>query len=185
MSVNSKMTTIADKIRTLLGLSGTMSLDAMATNLEIEKTNIANAFTAVSNKGGTVPSSQVSGGLATAINSIPTNTGVAVRTASGTISPSNGNATVTCKDSSGATFKPDAIKFSYSGYNASSVVFNNSTSEGFCLFDGDNSSIPMIAGTATTSSNGFQVSSMVTVNWQWSHSTASQRLTYYAVKYTT
>lgn len=34
MSVNSKMTAIADKIRTLLGLSGTMGLDAMATNLQ-------------------------------------------------------------------------------------------------------------------------------------------------------
>lgn len=34
MSVNSKMTAIADKIRALLGLSGTMGLDAMATNLQ-------------------------------------------------------------------------------------------------------------------------------------------------------
>lgn len=34
MSVNSKMTAIADKIRTLLGLSGEMGLDAMATNLQ-------------------------------------------------------------------------------------------------------------------------------------------------------
>ncbi len=34
MSVNSKMTAIADRIRTLLGLSGTMGLDAMATNLQ-------------------------------------------------------------------------------------------------------------------------------------------------------
>lgn len=34
MSVKSKMTAIADKIRALLGLSDTMGLDAMATNLE-------------------------------------------------------------------------------------------------------------------------------------------------------
>lgn len=33
MSVSSKMTAIADKIRTLLGISGAMGLDAMATNL--------------------------------------------------------------------------------------------------------------------------------------------------------
>ena len=33
MSVNSKMTAIADKIRTLLGISGTMGLDAMSDNL--------------------------------------------------------------------------------------------------------------------------------------------------------
>ena len=33
MSVSSKMTAIANKISTLLGISGTMGLDAMATNL--------------------------------------------------------------------------------------------------------------------------------------------------------
>lgn len=33
MSVNSKMTAVADRIRTLLGLSGAMGLDAMANNL--------------------------------------------------------------------------------------------------------------------------------------------------------
>lgn len=34
MSVNSKMTAIADKIRSLLGITGTMGMDAMATNLQ-------------------------------------------------------------------------------------------------------------------------------------------------------
>lgn len=33
MSVNSKMTAIADKIRALLGITGTMGMDAMANNL--------------------------------------------------------------------------------------------------------------------------------------------------------
>ena len=33
MSVNSKMTAIADKVRTLLGISGKLGLDAMSTNL--------------------------------------------------------------------------------------------------------------------------------------------------------
>lgn len=33
MSINSKMTAIADKIRALLGITGTMGMDAMATNL--------------------------------------------------------------------------------------------------------------------------------------------------------
>lgn len=37
MSVSTKMTAIADKIRSLLGLTGTMGLDAMASNLgEVE-----------------------------------------------------------------------------------------------------------------------------------------------------
>lgn len=34
MSVNSKMTAIADKVRSLLGLTGTMGLDAMSANLD-------------------------------------------------------------------------------------------------------------------------------------------------------
>ena len=102
MSVNSKMTAIADLIRSLLGLSGTLGLDAMATNLGTEQTNINNAFSAVNSKGGTVPSCKVSGNLATAINSIPT--GVTVQRASGTFTTdSSGNATVTCG------FKPDLV----------------------------------------------------------------------------
>lgn len=104
--------------------------------------------------------------------------GVIVQTASGTVNPTNGNATVTCG------FKPDAIKFSYMGYNSNSVVFNGSTQEGFSLFDADNQSAPLITGTARQSTNGFTVSSMVTVNWQWNSTIASQRLSYYAVKYT-
>ena len=41
MSVNSAMTAIADKIRALLGISGTMGLDAMATNLTTAQTEVA------------------------------------------------------------------------------------------------------------------------------------------------
>lgn len=71
MSVNSKMTAIADKIRALLGISGAMGLDAMATHLGTEQTNVASAFAAIGSKGGTVPTSKVSGNLADAIRSIP------------------------------------------------------------------------------------------------------------------
>lgn len=71
MSVNSKMTSIADKIRTIRGTSGSMGLDAMATGLDVVQTDMTAAFSAVGDKGGTVPSSKVSGNLATAINSIP------------------------------------------------------------------------------------------------------------------
>lgn len=41
MSVNSKMTSIADKIRSLLGISGKLGLDAMDTNLETANTEVA------------------------------------------------------------------------------------------------------------------------------------------------
>lgn len=40
MSVNSKMTSIANKIRTLLGISDLMGLDAMATNLDAAQTEV-------------------------------------------------------------------------------------------------------------------------------------------------
>lgn len=75
MSVNEKMTAIADKIRALLGISDTMGLDAMANNLVAEQTNVSAAFTAIGNKGGTVPPSKVSGNLASAIGTIPTGSG--------------------------------------------------------------------------------------------------------------
>lgn len=74
MSFGAKMTSIADKIRAILGVSGTMGLDAMSTNLETVQTNVANAFTVVGNKGGTVPSSKVIGNLVNAITSIPSAT---------------------------------------------------------------------------------------------------------------
>ena len=41
MSVNSKMTAIADKIRSLLGINGKLGLDAMDTNLESANTEVA------------------------------------------------------------------------------------------------------------------------------------------------
>ena len=47
MSVNSKMTAIADKIRALLGITGTMGMDAMANHL-------GNAVTEVDNQNGII-----------------------------------------------------------------------------------------------------------------------------------
>lgn len=59
MSVNSAMTAIADKIRALLGISGTMGLDAMATNLttaqnevETQEDLIAQIAAALEGKAG-------------------------------------------------------------------------------------------------------------------------------------
>lgn len=48
MSVNSKMTAIAGKIRTLLGLSGTMGLDAMASNLDTAQGEVDNQANLIS-----------------------------------------------------------------------------------------------------------------------------------------
>lgn len=67
------------------------------------KQAVSDAFTAIGNKGGTVPTSKVSGNLATAINSIPA--GAKVQTQTGTIDAKDDNpcATVNCG------FKPDLV----------------------------------------------------------------------------
>lgn len=63
---------------------------------------VSDAFTAIGNKGGTVPTSQVSGNLASAIASIPA--GVTVQTKSGTFTTSTrGVFSVTCG------FAPDVV----------------------------------------------------------------------------
>lgn len=53
------------------------------------KQNVADSFTAVGNKGGTVPSSKVSDNLASAINSIPTGAELNFEVVGGTTPPSN------------------------------------------------------------------------------------------------
>ena len=70
MSVDSKMTAIADKIRGLLGLTGEMGLDAMETNLTTEQANIDAALAAIADKGVTVPDGSTSDALAALIESI-------------------------------------------------------------------------------------------------------------------
>lgn len=51
MSVNSKMTAIADGIRALNGGTAALGLDAMATALGVEKTNVEAALAALAEKG--------------------------------------------------------------------------------------------------------------------------------------
>ena len=106
MSVDSKMTAIADLIRELLNLSGKMGLDDMAENLKIEKGNVANAYTAIEAKGGTIPSNKLSENLAAAINSIPdAPEGI-------TVQSKTGSATINGTDSLvDLGFKPDAVFF--------------------------------------------------------------------------
>ena len=74
------------------------------------KQAVSDAFTAIGNKGGTVPSSKVSGNLATAINSIPA--GSSVQSKKGTFTTNNsGQATVT-----NLGFQPDLIYISLTDY---------------------------------------------------------------------
>lgn len=104
MSVNSALTNIADKIRKLLGVTGTMSLSAMSTYLGSEQTNIDNAYAAIESKGGTLPDSLISGMLANSINSIPA--GVTVQVKTGTVTGVSGTAKTV-----NLGFKPDAVFF--------------------------------------------------------------------------
>lgn len=189
MSINTKMTAIANQIRALLGLSGTMGLDAMATNLATEQTNVNNAFTAVNSKGGTVPSSKVSGNLAAAINSIPN--GVTVQRKSGTFTTnSSGNATVNCG------FKPDLVYISLGesedGYlYSASAAFAEETRSGTVNIT--MWAISEVSGTSTRSedmyvsqtTNGFSVLVTYKDFIDFSNgNTSSKTFNYTAVKYT-
>lgn len=181
MSINTKMTAIADRIRALLGLSGTMGLDAMATNLATEQTNVNNAFTAVNSKGGTVPSSKVSGNLATAINSIPT--GATVQRKSGTFTTdSSGNATVTCG------FKPDLVVLHRSegstqnAFSCAAAFAEDSRKSriDLGLLSPTGSFYEILVSRSDT---GFSIH-MTEYLEDWSESTTETTFSYIAVKYT-
>lgn len=186
MSVSSKMTAIADKIRALLGISGTMGLDAMATNLGTEQTNVANAFTAVGSKGGTVPASQISGNLAEAINSIPE--GVTVQRASGSVSLTSSDKTVNCG------FLPDALFFTLNEtYTDSGTTYQYGTgiffsemasSRGFdCVMYGSDFRYTYeFWGKRTTS--GFTAAYQRETISNGSISSSSKSFSYVAIKYT-
>lgn len=70
MSVNVKLTAIADEIRTLTGTTGTMGLDAMAVHLGDVNDDVAAAYTAASEKGATMPDTRNSENLVSTIQSI-------------------------------------------------------------------------------------------------------------------
>lgn len=184
MSINTKMTAIADRIRALLGLSGTMGLDAMATNLATEQTNVNNAFTAVNSKGGDVPSSKVSGNLATAINSIPT--GVTVQRKSGTFTTdSSGNATVTCG------FKPDLVVLHRSEGSSSkdiefscAAAFAEDKRKSMISLGLWGNTVIIYRTVVSRSDTGFSISDMMALNADGSQSTPETTFSYIAVKYT-
>lgn len=70
MSVNSKMTAIANATRALDGSTAALTLDGIASKLGVEKTNIAAALAAIAEKGVEVPSGSKSDALASLIASI-------------------------------------------------------------------------------------------------------------------
>lgn len=142
------------------------------------KQNVANAFTAVGNKGGTVPASKVSGNLASAINSIPL--GVTVQTKTGTLSVGT---TVNCE------FKPDLVVmfvtepnedgdyyhpvFGFTALSAETVTQCSEAAEYFMYVQ------------ATRTSNGFILDWASKFSFDWENiGSPAQSFRYVAVKYT-
>ena len=89
MSVNSKMTAIADNIRSITGTTGAMGLDSMANNLATAKANLDNSYSAIGNKGGTLPEIQSIHNLPVAIQSIPEGVELNFEIVGGTTAPAN------------------------------------------------------------------------------------------------
>ena len=87
MSLGDKLIAIADKIRNISGISQTMNLDAMSTNLNNIQSNISQAFSVIEEKGGVVPASKNIPNLTEAIQSIPEGVSLNFKIEGGTSEP--------------------------------------------------------------------------------------------------
>lgn len=181
MSVNSKMKAIADQIRSLLGISGDMGLDEMATNLVTEQINVVNAFASVGNKGGTVPDSKVSANLVAAIESIPT--GVTVQKTSGFFTTKKGSANITCG------FQPDIFFFTqnelYDGHEMTGCFAFAECSNpraSTSIWDKNEDIIDVIATRSATGVSLTMYTFEDYVNWEETYYNGT--FDYVAVKYT-
>ena len=122
------------------------------------KQNVANAFTAVGNKGDTVPASKVSGNLASAINSIPL--GVTVQRTTGRFTlDADGVATVNCG------FRPDVVIIKGKGYTSETrtiyydfvSAFAERSANQTYRFQGGDDQHPIMEGETSQTTNGFSV----------------------------
>lgn len=158
----------------------------MSIQSEIEriKGHVADVYEAVAYKGGTLPNTQTSANMFQAVQSIPTNTGVEVKIATGTVTVSGSNTSVTCN------FKPDAVFFTGTNTYTNTAVHAgvafkeaNVTSM-ITYFTGSSSSYVMSSLTVTQTSTGFQVKG-VRLNTSLKESNESnRRIDYIAIKYT-
>lgn len=189
--VNTKMTAIADKIRSLLGITEKMGLDAMATNLGTEQTNIQNAFTAVGNKGGTVPSSKVSGNLVNAIASIPEGGTVQKKTGTFTTDKNGSDVSVSCG------FVPDIViikqpnKYTESGKEyvndmCANLTDTTSTKKAalYSIYGELYSTYKFVFGYIWKTTNGFKVNYFADQSLNGDYSYISRTFNYTAIKYT-
>lgn len=86
MSVNSKMTAIANATRALDGSTAALTLDGIASKLGVEKSNVDAALAAIAEKGVSVPTGSTSDALAALIASIEAGGG-GVKMSTGTYTP--------------------------------------------------------------------------------------------------
>lgn len=148
------------------------------------KQNVSAAFTAIGNKGGAVPSSKVSGNLASAIASIPE--GVTVQKKTGTVTGVSGTAkTVSCG------FKPDVVLFT----GTTPQLNNQAMHTGVAFTEKNVTSMTTPYCTSSTAyvmcvltvaqvSNGFTVKG-IRINTSGQQSNESNRsIPYIAIKYT-
>lgn len=184
MSIQSKMTAIADRLRALSGGTEALTLDGMASALNGQQTQAANAFSAVADMGGTVPVTQLPSTLPDAIRTIPT--GVTVQRKSGTFTTStSGTATVNCG------FKPDlvVVKVGTSSFdrtqNDPAFAFVESSQTKLSITSvSKSSSYIMTTNACTQNTSGFSIT-MNNISSSFSTAPVSRTtFSYIAVKYT-
>ena len=179
MIVGEKMSAIANLIRTILGTTEKMGVDAIATNLESILTGLENAYTAVGSKNGTIPEQKTIGNLAEAIGTV--STGVEVQKKTGSFTTSKGGASIDCG------FQPDLFYFtnnvSDSGYlEAACLAFAEASNTKITTTIWDRND-NVIVVYATRSTAGVSIS-LKTFDDDWNEKTYNGTFSYVAVKYT-
>lgn len=140
------------------------------------KQAVSDAFTAIGNKGGTVPSSKVSGNLVSAIESIPS--GVTVQTKTGTVKSAQ---TINCG------FKPDLVvlrnteagedgwyhpAFAFTAMNSETLLAQAEIMDGFYYFG------------LTRTSTGFTVDFISFYDFGWNGVSYNGTFEFIVIKYT-
>ena len=189
MSFNSKMKAIADPIRMLrngFASDEKLTLDEMATGLERTVTDINDAYDVIGNKGGTVPNTQATCNLVSAINSIPSGATIKRYPTTGTNSVriSGSDTTVNCG------FKPDAVfLFGTNPYYGTSVHAGVAFTEAnvtsmATFFVGSSTSYLLSIITATQTSTGFKIKGTRLSTSCVESDESNRNINYVAVKYT-
>ena len=169
------LTDLADITRELIGIAADIGPDEMITNLRDVQNYVSDAFTAIGNKGGTVPESKVSANLATAIASIPFGGGT-VQSVTGTFTTdSQGIATVDCG------FRPDYVTVWFRFETTADLTHTDTVYGVLSPYHVDDAALCSMDVSATD--NGFQILAEH-VGYDWSYAPATNAThDYYAVSY--